>query len=105
MNQSSADTIQLALKQSSTILWLLVLTFDFVEESFSEVKQVQFNREVRAILPSHCFACHEPVEKERKAKLRFSLTGIEHEKLAYRYRGRDFRLTEVKGRVDRKILV
>jgi len=34
-----------------------------------------------------------------------SLTGMEHEKLTYRYRGRDFRLTDVKGRVVRKILV
>ncbi len=33
------------------------------------------------------------------------LTGLEHEKLTYRYRGRDFRLTDVKGRVVRKILV
>jgi len=33
------------------------------------------------------------------------LTGMEHEKLTYRYRGRDFRLTDVKGRVVRKILV
>ncbi|MDA9961416.1 DUF1501 domain-containing protein [Opitutales bacterium] len=34
-----------------------------------------------------------------------SLTGMEHEKLTYRYRGRDFRLTDVKGKVVRKILV
>ena len=33
------------------------------------------------------------------------LTGLKHEKLTYRYRGRDFRLTDVKGRVVRKILV
>ena len=34
-----------------------------------------------------------------------SLTGMEHEKLTYRYRGRDFRLTDVKGKVVNKILV
>ena len=32
------------------------------------------------------------------------LTGMEHEKLTYRYRGRDFRLTDVKGQVAREIL-
>ena len=30
--------------------------------------------------------------------------GLDHEKLTYRYRGRDFRLTDVKGRVVREIL-
>jgi hypothetical protein len=34
-----------------------------------------------------------------------SLAGMEHEKLTYRYRGRDFRLTDVKGKVVREILV
>ena len=33
------------------------------------------------------------------------LTGLDHEKLTYRYRGRDFRLTDVKGRVVRETLV
>ena len=32
------------------------------------------------------------------------LTGLDHEKLIYRYRGRDFRLTDVKGRVVRETL-
>ena len=30
--------------------------------------------------------------------------GIDHEKLTYRYQGRDFRLTDVHGRVVREIL-
>jgi arylsulfatase A-like enzyme len=32
------------------------------------------------------------------------LLGIDHEKLTYRYQGRDFRLTDVHGRVVREIL-
>ena len=33
------------------------------------------------------------------------LLGIDHERLTYRYQGRDFRLTDVSGRVVRDILV
>ena len=32
------------------------------------------------------------------------LMGIDHEKLTYRYSGRDFRLTDVEGKVAREIL-
>jgi arylsulfatase A-like enzyme len=32
------------------------------------------------------------------------LMGIDHEKLTYRYSGRDFRLTDVHGRVVKEIL-
>ena len=32
------------------------------------------------------------------------LLGIDHERLTYRYTGRDFRLTDVAGRVVREIL-
>ena len=32
------------------------------------------------------------------------LLGIDHEKLTFRYAGRDFRLTDVEGRVVREIL-
>jgi arylsulfatase A-like enzyme len=33
------------------------------------------------------------------------LLGIDHTKLTYRYSGRDFRLTDVAGRVVKEILV
>jgi hypothetical protein len=33
------------------------------------------------------------------------LLGIDHERLTYRYHGRDFRLTDVAGKVVREILV
>jgi hypothetical protein len=32
------------------------------------------------------------------------LLGIDHERLTYRYQGRDFRLTDVSGHVVRDIL-
>ena len=32
------------------------------------------------------------------------LLGIDHEKLTYRYSGRDFRLTDVHGRVVREVI-
>jgi hypothetical protein len=32
------------------------------------------------------------------------LLGIDHERLTFRYQGRDFRLTDVHGRVVREIL-
>jgi hypothetical protein len=32
------------------------------------------------------------------------LIGVDHERLTYRYQGRDFRLTDVHGRVVRAIL-
>jgi hypothetical protein len=32
------------------------------------------------------------------------LMGIEHERLTYRYQGRDFRLTDVHGHIVRDIL-
>src|SRR5688572_23914613 len=33
-------------------------------------QQVNFSRDIRALLSDNCFACHGPDEKERKAKLR-----------------------------------
>jgi hypothetical protein len=33
------------------------------------------------------------------------LLGLDHEKLIYRFQGRDYRLTDVRGQVIKKLLV
>ncbi len=33
-----------------------------------------------------------------------ALLGLDHEKLTYRHAGRDFRLTDVKGRIIRDVM-
>jgi uncharacterized protein DUF1553/uncharacterized protein DUF1549/cytochrome c len=41
---------------------------------------VDFNRDVRPILAAHCYACHGPDEKARKAKLRLDARDVAVEK-------------------------
>jgi len=46
----------------------------------------------------------DPVEvNDLQATILHSL-GLDHTKLTYRHQGRDFRLTDVRGRVIRKLL-
>src|SRR5436190_5605900 len=36
----------------------------------AEKKNIQFNRDIRAILSDNCYSCHGPDKDKRKAKLR-----------------------------------
>ncbi|HEV3116440.1 MAG TPA: DUF1549 domain-containing protein, partial [Gemmataceae bacterium] len=54
----------------------LLLTVFVCQHSRLHAQQVDFTRDVRPILSRHCFKCHGPDDKARKAKLRLdSATG------------------------------
>ena len=62
----------------SAILWILshlsrCLILIFVLGSLCLADEIQFNRDVRPILASHCFACHGPDAATREADLRLDL--------------------------------
>jgi len=49
-------------------------------------------------------AAEKPVHVHDLQATILHLLGFDHEKLTYRYSGRDFRLTDVHGKVVREIL-
>ncbi|MCI0659490.1 MAG: DUF1553 domain-containing protein [Acidobacteria bacterium] len=56
-------------------LYLIALAITFIYLSFfpvngSQVKSIDFNRDIRPILSDNCFACHGPDDKQRMAGLR-----------------------------------
>jgi hypothetical protein len=51
------------------------------------------------------YAVENPVHVHDLHATMLHLMGIDHERLTYRYQGRDFRLTDVSGKVVREILV
>lgn len=58
-----------------------------------------FEKKTRPGLLRSCYKCHSAKSKELGGKLR-----LNHTRLTYRYGGRDFRLTDVHGRVVKEIL-
>jgi len=52
-----------------TLCWAAALAFA-ASANAAGAKQIDFNRDIRAILSNNCVACHGPDEKERKAGLR-----------------------------------
>src|SRR4051812_19218353 len=48
----------------------LVTLVALVPSALLAQSKVEFNRDVRPILADHCFACHGPDDKARKADLR-----------------------------------
>ena len=80
--------------------------------------QIDYNWHVRPILSENCFKCHTHGETDEfsynvvkdgvhihdlNATLLY-LLGIDHERLTFRFQGRDFRLTDVHGKVVHEIV-
>jgi uncharacterized protein DUF1553/uncharacterized protein DUF1549/cytochrome c len=50
-----------------------LVTHAMAAEGRKSKSTIDFNRDIRPILSDHCFACHGPDDKARKAKLRFDV--------------------------------
>jgi mono/diheme cytochrome c family protein len=65
-------------------------------------RKVDFIRDVQPILTRNCTTCHGP-DKQRGG-LRLDRKTDDHRKLTYRFQGRDFRRTDVGGKIIERLL-
>ena len=77
---------------------------------------IDYNRDIRPIFSENCHVClgqtddfgynivADPVHAHDFQATALHCLGIDHEKLTYRFQGRDFRLTEIHGQVVKQIL-
>src|SRR5262245_16352841 len=71
--------------RSSFAILLAVLTpaaaASRADDAAAPARKLDFTREIRPILTNHCWSCHGPDEKQRKAGLRLDLTEPSRAKL------------------------
>ena len=65
-----------SVRKSTGLEPLLVLILPLIVAGSAQAASISFSREIRPILSEHCFACHGPDEKTRKAGLRLDQEAV-----------------------------
>ena len=89
---------------------VFVFAFSNSNSALCQEAEIEFfEKKIRPVLVERCCKCQTAMEnKVHMHDLHATilhLLGIDHEKLVYRYTGRDFGLTDVYGKVIREIIV